>query len=252
MVPLSSPQLQVKQVSLQARVGLHDLLKDLSFAVEVGDRLAITGASGAGKSSLLRLLNRLSDPSSGEIFFEGTPLRTIPVLSLRQQIVFVPQESKLLGMTVREAIAYPLRLRRLPDPEIQHRMQHWLGRLHIPADWLDRTEPQLSVGQRQWVAIARALVVCPKILLLDEPTSALDVGRSAQLIDILFDLTQRTDVTVLMVNHDLDLAQQFSTRLIHLHHGKIMQDQPTARVDWPQLRDTITHLDLEDEQEWND
>ncbi|MEB3358245.1 MAG: ATP-binding cassette domain-containing protein [Synechococcales bacterium] len=248
----SSPQLQVKQVSLQTRVGLQHLLSDLSFAVERGDRLAITGASGAGKSSLLRLLNRLSEPSTGEILFEGMPLHRIPVLSLRRQIIFVPQESKLLGMTVGEAIAYPLRLRSLPDSEIQHRLQDWLTRFPIPTDWLNRTESQLSVGQRQWVAIARALVAQPKILLLDEPTSALDVGRSTQLIDILTDLTQHTDTTVLMVNHDLDLARQFGTRLIHLHQGKIVRDQPADQVDWPHLRDTITHLNLAEAQEWDE
>ena len=171
---MQTAQLQLKQVSLSAAVGSRYLLKDISFQAWTGDRIAIVGQTGAGKTSLLRLLNRLNEPTTGSIYLENQEYRQIPVIQLRQQITLVPQESKLLGMTVREALAYPLILRRLPSAEIQQRLGYWLEQLRIPSDWLGRTEVQLSAGQRQWCAIARALVIQPKILLLDEPTSTLD------------------------------------------------------------------------------
>jgi D-methionine transport system ATP-binding protein len=147
-------QLQLEQVSLFTSIGAQYLLKDISLEVFKGDRIAIVGPSGAGKTSLLRLLNRLSEPTAGSIYLENQAYRQIPVIQLRQQVTLVLQESKLLGMTVQEALKYPLILRDLPRSQIQQRLAYWMEQLHIPVDWLGKTELQLSVGQRQLVAIA--------------------------------------------------------------------------------------------------
>jgi D-methionine transport system ATP-binding protein len=248
---MPSPQLLLDRVSLNAALGAQPLLQDVSCKVAQGDRVAIVGASGAGKTSLLRLLNRLSETSQGQIFFEDQDIRQIPVISLRQQITLVSQESKLLGMTVRQALAYPLALRGMPKQTIQQRVNTWMEKLHIPQDWLDRTEVQLSVGQRQLVAIARGLIIQPKVLLLDEPTSALDAGRSHRLIEVLIQTAQTQQMTVLMVNHQLDLAEQFCTHILHLHQGRLVQDVAAAQMSWADLKQGLIAAEAQDADDWD-
>lgn len=244
-------QIQLKQVSLAASVGSHYLLKDISLAVFKGERIAIIGPSGAGKTSLLRLLNRLSEPTTGCIYLEAQKYSQIPVMALRQQVTLVPQESKLLGMSVQQALAYPLVLRGLPKAQIQQRLSYWIEQLHIPSEWLERTELQLSVGQRQLVAIARALVIQPNILLLDEPTSALDAGRAAHLLQVLTELASSNQTTILMVNHQLELAQLFCTRVIHLQHGQLIQDLPNSvELNWTKLRESLVQAEAQAAEEW--
>ncbi|MFB2835439.1 ATP-binding cassette domain-containing protein [Floridanema evergladense] len=248
--PDKIPQLKVSQVSLAATVGMGFLLQDISFEVLAGERVAIVGPSGAGKTSLLRLLNRLNEASSGKILLENQDIRQIPPTQLRQQVTLVLQEGKLLGMTVQEAISYPLLLRGFSATQVKERLFYWLERLHIPEDWQNRTEIQLSAGQRQLVAIARALVIQPKILLLDEPTSALDSGRASHLIQILTQIPQEFGTTILMVNHQLELAQQFSTKVLHLQQGKLVDFIASERLDWKQLRQTFIDLERREAEEW--
>ena len=241
---MSAAQLRLEQVSLSTCVGSQGigtpLLTNISFEVFKGSRIAIIGPSGAGKTSLLRVLNRLSEPTSGSIYLENQEYRQIPVIQLRQQVTLVLQESKLLGMTVYEALKYPLVLRNLPRSQIQQRLSYTTTQLHIPLEWLEKTELQLSVGQRQLVAIARALMIQPKILLLDEPTSALDAGRASYLIEILTELATNSQTTILMVNHQLELAQQFCTRVLYLQESKLILDAPnSSQLDWQKLRDLL-------------
>ena len=243
-------QMRLEQVSLAASVGSHYLLSDISFDVFEGDRIGIVGPSGSGKTSLLRLLNRLSEPTQGQIFFEARAIQQIPVIQLRQQVTLVPQESKLLGMTVQEALTYPLMLRGIPRSTIQQRLSDWIERLRLPLDWLERTEAQLSSGQRQWVAIARALVIQPKVLLLDEPTSALDVGRGSHLLKVLTELAQGGQMTILMANHQLELAEQFCTRVLYLHNGTLAQDTPASQTNWTILRERLVQAEAQEAQEW--
>ncbi|NDJ18223.1 ATP-binding cassette domain-containing protein [Myxacorys almedinensis A] len=223
------------------------MLRSLSFNVSKGERIAIVGASGSGKTSLLKLLNRLSDPTQGLLYFEGKPFSQIPAISLRQQIILVSQEPKLLGMTVQQAIEYPLKLRGLPQREVEQRVNEGIERLQIPRDWLERTELQMSVGERQWVAIARAFVCQPAILALDEPTASLDARRQDQLLKLLSDLPQ----TVLVATHNLDFAAQCCLRVLHLHRGELIHNEASDRVDWQELRDAIAHVEAEESAEWD-
>jgi len=244
------PQLRVEGVSLAASLGSQYLLRDISFEVLAGSRLCIIGPSGAGKTSLLRLLNRLNEPTSGAIYLENQNIREIPVIELRRNVVLLLQEPKLLGMTVREALAYPLTLQQLPQRQIQERLEAYRELLHIPADWLERTEVQLSVGQRQLVVIARALLIQPKILLLDEPTSALDAGIAAYVLSVLADLADKDKMSVLMVNHQLDMAERFCTRVLYLQEGQLLQNVSTDQIDWKQLRETLVQAEAQTAQEW--
>ena len=243
-------QLYLDQVSLTTPVSSHYLLKDISFAVEKGAMVAVVGSSGAGKTSLLRLLNRLSSPTYGYIYLDDQEYGKIPVTQLRKEVTLVLQESKLLGMSVAEAIAYPLKLRGLKQPEIQGRCEYWIQQLNIPESWLSRSELQLSMGQKQLVAIARGCVIQPKILLLDEPTSALDIGNANRVIQVLATLAE-SEVTVIMVNHQIDLAQQFCTNLLHLEQGELIEDSPSSKVDWGKLRHRIIQAQAQETEEWS-
>jgi len=245
-------QLRLEQVNLYAKTHQkqgYPILEDISFEVKAGDRVAIVGSIASGKTSLLRLLNRLSEPSSGKIYLENQEYSQIPVLKLRSQITLVPQEPKLLGMTVREALTYPLVLRGVPKQVIQQRLTESLDQLHIDSDLLGRTEVQLSLGQRQIVALARALMIQPQILLLDEPTSALDAGRATHLLTVLTDLSLKP-TTIFMVNHQLNLAQTFCTRLLHLQQGRLIQNSTSADVDFLKLHDLLIQAQVQAEQEW--
>ena len=244
-------QLQLEGVSVRAPLGVSYLLENITLAVATGERVAVVGPSGAGKTTLLRLLNRLSAPTSGSIYWEGREYGQIPALELRRQVVLVLQESKLLGMTVAEAIAYPLRLRGLKPLEIEQRLNDAMEQLHLPKEWRERTELQLSAGQRQLVAIARALAIQPQILLLDEPTSALDAGRAAQVLQVLA-MPAFQQATVLMVNHQLDLAEQFCGRVLHLQGGRLVGDAGVSQIDWGELRSSLIQAEAQQAEEWKE
>jgi D-methionine transport system ATP-binding protein len=154
-------------------------------------------------------------------------------------------------MSVREAIAYPLKLRGMADSDIKQRLAAGLEKLRIPDQWLDRTEPQLSVGQRQLVALCRAWVIQSQILLLDEPTSALDVGRSCHVLEVFKELTQTGQTMILMVNHQLELAQEYSSRVLYLETGSLIQDVPATKMDWNNLRQRLKIAEAKAADEWN-
>ncbi|MBD1903227.1 ATP-binding cassette domain-containing protein [Trichocoleus sp. DQ-A3] len=242
--------LRLERVSLAAPVGSQYLLKEISFEVFPGDRLCLIGPSGAGKTSLLRLLNRLLEPTAGTIYLENQDYRKLPVIPLRRQVMLVSQEPKLLGMTVRDALAYPLVLQGATKQVIQQQLLTWSEQLHIPEDWLGRTEVQLSQGQRQLIGIARALVVQPKILLLDEPTSALDAGRAAYVLQVLTQVCNEGKTTVVMVNHQLDLAQIFCNRVLYLQDGQLLEDVSATQLDWANLRDRFIQAEAQAAQDW--
>jgi D-methionine transport system ATP-binding protein len=148
-------------------------------------------------------------------------------------------------------LAYPLILRELPKQTIQERVNYWVEQLQIPNDWLERTELQLSTGQRQLVAIARALVIQPQILLLDEPTSNLDIGRATHLMQVLIKLNQTHQTTILMINNQIDLTQVFCTRLLNLEQGSLLFNQTACNIDWVNLRERLLHAETQISEEWS-
>jgi D-methionine transport system ATP-binding protein len=247
MMDHSTTILQVSQVSYQTSVTQQTILDHISFEVNRGDRLGIIGVSGSGKTTLLRLLNRLTDPTSGKILLNNKPINNYPVTHLRQQILLVPQEPKLLGMTVQDALIYPLKLQQVSPSEIKQRVIEYCELFSIPDDWLERNELQLSVGQRQWVTLVRGVILKPTILLLDEPTSALDMGLANQLLEKLTILCKDQNLTVIMINHQLSWLRQFANKIIHLQSGKIMQNSDINSINWEKLQEQlITHRQEED------
>ena len=180
------------------------LFEDLSWRLDAGRHATIEGPSGSGKTSFIRLLSGLISPTSGTIAWQGQPYST----HLRQNMVYVAQTPKLLGMTVAEAIAYPLKLRLIPESQIQTRVREITDRLEIPTSWLTQTELQLSQGSQQWVHLARALVIAPIVLLLDEPTAALDEPQRHCLMNTLQSLPH---TTCAIASHDVDWASMLTS-----------------------------------------
>lgn len=243
-------QWQLEQVSLRPPIGSHLLLQSVSCELTAGDRCALIGATGAGKTLVLRLLNRLLDPSQGKIFFQGRDLRQISIAQLRQTVTLVLPDPRLLGMTVRETIAYPLTFRHLSSTVIQQRVTDWIDRLQIPSDWLNKTEVQLTLNQRQWISIARACACEPAVLLLDEPFGALDGDRRPQLLDILQDAAlSRT--TIVIATHHVELVRSWAQRVWCLHQGKLLWQESSDRLDWESAEDSIAQAEADVATEWD-
>ena len=233
--------LEAKQVSLADTFGFTEILKDISVQIKKRDRAAIIGTSGSGKTSFLRLLNRLNEPTQGSLYFQGISYQDLSVFSLRQQIVLVPQEPKLLGFTVKEALAYPLTLQQVSPTEIKRRITSYCEQLQIPESWFAKGELELSLGQRQLVTIARGLIMQPEILLLDEPTSALDLGTATNVIKFL----NQQNLTILMVNHQLDIAEQCSDRVLFFQAGQLTKDIPNSNLNWQALKQEMIETEPE-------
>lgn len=255
---MNPPLLQLTQVNLAASIGADYILKDISLTINQGEKIAIVGASGSGKTSLLRLLNRLVSPREGKIYFLGKLDQEHNIINLRRQIMLVPQEPKLLGMTGKESLSYPLQLQQLSPPKISDRILKWCDTLKIPSAWLERHELQLSLGQRQLITIARALMVEPKILLLDEPTSALDINLSNNLLEVLDRLNTTYQMTILMVNHQLEIVKKFSdsatltspNRILYLNSGQLLQDIPATPENWQQIVSLLLQEIQQSDREW--
>lgn len=173
---------------------------------------AVVGPSGSGKSSLLRLLNRLADPDSGRVLYRGSPITELDVLALRREVMLVPQLPALIPGTVAENLAYAARIAR--HERIDSRRA--LTDAGLEPGYLDRDAGKLSVGERQRVMLARALAVEPSVLLLDEPTSALDAAATATVERALSRLRRRGDLSLVVVTHDPMQAERLTDASISI------------------------------------
>lgn len=184
----------------------------------IGDgATALLGPSGSGKSSLLRLLNRLSDPDSGTIRFEGEDVRALDVLELRRRAVLVPQLPAPLPGTVADNVRY--------GPSLCDRdadVQRCLARAGLNTAYADRDAAELSVGEQQRVMLARALALDPEVLLLDEPTSALDEAARDGVERTLAELA-RAGVAMVLVTHDRGQAERIASEVIELREGRVVE-----------------------------
>jgi D-methionine transport system ATP-binding protein len=242
--------LQLDRVSYTPPNFTRPLLTDISFGLAAGECITLTGITGAGKSTLLRLLNRLSEPTTGQIFFDGQDYRSILPPILRQRVMLVSQEPKLLGMKVREALTYPLTLQSLSTDEIRQRVVTISEELEIPTEWFDKTELQLSAGQKQIVSIARGLITQPQILLLDEPIANLDFTTAERILTRITNMTRSRQMGVIIVNHQLELAARFSDRLLYLQDGKLLLDQASRLVNWADLQQQLHTATSQSIAEW--
>jgi D-methionine transport system ATP-binding protein len=251
--------LQLKSIDYTPPNFARPLLTDISFSLAAGECITLTGITGAGKSTLLRLLNRLSEPTSGQILLNGEDYRSrsvsgresISPMMLRQRVMLVSQTPQLLGMNVREALAYPLQLQSLGAEEIKQRILTVTEQFEIPTDWFDRNHLQLSVGQKQLVSIARGVITQPQVLLLDEPIASLDAITAERILTTINTICRSQNIGMIVVNHQLELAARYSDRLLYLHDGKLLIDQLTRSVDWQNLQQQIRESEDRSISEWD-
>ena len=228
----SVPQSIVRVVRLSRQVpngdGLLTILHDVSFAVEAGEAVAITGVSGSGKSTLLGLIAGLDVPSAGEVWIDGVSLFTLDEdarAALRgQKLGFVFQSFQLLPMlTALENVMLPLELAGRSDA--RRTAQSVLERVGLDSR-MHHYPSRLSGGEQQRVAIARAFAGRPQLLLADEPTGSLDAASGERIADLLFELNRENRTTLLLVTHDAALSQRCGRR-IELRAGALADaDRP--------------------------
>ena len=216
--------------------GYHKTLvvKDIFFTIKKGDFLGIIGPNGSGKSTLLRLMSRALSPSSGSIAFEGKDIGQMPLKEFCRKVAFVLQDTLInFSFSVEEIVLMGRipHLRRMQfetksDFSITHHALSLTDTLYIKEKAID----ELSAGERQRVIIAKALAQEPMLLFLDEPTTHLDIGHQVQILDLLKKLNRETNLTIVMVLHDLNLASEYCNRLILLNEGKIFKDDFPEKV----------------------
>ncbi len=223
----------------QKRPRVQQILQPLDLAIKAGDRIALVGPPGSGKTSLLRLLNRLAPPSQGTIDWLGDLVGTTS--DLRRRILMVPAVPQFFGQTVRQSLTYPLALRGLP-PEKQTQA---ILNADLPKDWLDRPASFLSQGQQQRVALLRAFLCEPQVLLLDEPMSHGDVVQGDWVAK---QLGNRSQITVVIASGQLDWVRGNVDRVVHLDGGKLQTDSIASAFDWQQLKTAFKEMPSD---EWN-
>jgi len=212
---------------LGRRVGEKWIVNDVSLSVQRGELLGLVGASGSGKSSLLRLLNRLDEPTSGTVFLEQQDYRQIPPRELRRRIGMVTQRPFLFPGDISSNLRFgPLqRGETLADDEIAALLE----RVGL-AGFAGRNVANLSGGEQQRVSLARALANGPEILLLDEPTSALDEQAKMGVEELIRKLVSANGYTFVLVTHDRDQARRLCDRVALIEAGRLVQQGTAAEV----------------------
>lgn len=214
------PRFQVQNLSL-TRNG-RAVLRDVTMEVAAGEIVCLLGPSGSGKSSLLRCLNRLTEPPAQTVFLEGQDITTIDVLALRRRLGMVFQKPALFPGTVADNVAYGPGLdgRFLTEEEIAA----LLALADLPAAYAERSIGELSGGEAQRAAIARALANEPDSLLLDEPTSALDPAARRHVRETICKLRQELGLTVIWVTHYMEEVMEVADRVYLLLDGRIADE----------------------------
>ena len=192
-------------------------MDDVSVQVRAGEVLAVVGPSGSGKSSFLRLLNRLDEPTSGTVFYEDIDYRQIPPRELRRKIGMVTQRPFLFPGSVFQNVSFgPLQR---GEEFSEARAEELLTRVGL-GGYGSRDTANLSGGEAQRVSLARALANSPTVLLLDEPTSALDEQAKAEVESLIQDIIRETHLTCIMVTHDTAQAARIASRVMMLEKGR--------------------------------
>ena len=206
--------------------GLH-AVKDVSLKVNKGDIFGIIGLSGAGKSSLIRLINRLEEPTSGKIFINGENVLEFnkkQLLERRKKIGMIFQHFNLLSSrTVEENVAFALEIANWNKNEIKERVAMLLDIVGL-SDKAKYYPSQLSGGQKQRVSIARALANNPDILLSDEATSALDPKTTKSILELIKEIQQKFSLTVVMITHQMEVVKEVCNRVAIMSDGRIVEE----------------------------
>ena len=225
-----------------------EVLRGINETIAKGEKVVVVGPSGSGKSTFLRCLNRLEEPSGGEIWFEGTNIcdPKCNINRLRQKMGMVFQQFNLFAhLSVKENISLaPTKLKIMTPAEADEKAMQLLNRIGL-AEKANAYPSQLSGGQQQRIAIVRALAMNPDVMLFDEPTSALDPEMVGEVLDLMIQLAEE-GMTMVVVTHEMGFAREVGTRVLFMDEGQILeQNTPKeffANPQNPRTRDFLSKI----------
>ena len=217
----------LKVVDLQKKFHKLEVLKGISTTFHENEVVSIIGPSGGGKSTFLRCLNLLEQPTSGQILFDGTDICTIKGKAIdhcRQRMGMVFQQFNLFNNmdVMHNLTAAPVRIKGMSQSDAQEKALELLAKVGL-ADRADAYPSQLSGGQKQRIAIVRALCMDPEVMLFDEPTSALDPEMVGEVLDVMKELAQ-DGMTMVVVTHEMGFAREVGSRVLFMDEGVIMEE----------------------------
>ena len=236
----------IKIKNLKKSYGKLEVLKGISTEIKEGEVISIIGPSGSGKSTFLRCINRLEEPTSGEIKINNKNIleRKVDINKIREEVGMVFQHFNLYPhKTVLENITLgPIRLKKMPKAEAEKLAIELLEKVGL-ADKKDVYPNKLSGGQKQRVAIARALAMNPKVILFDEPTSALDPEMIGEVLEVMRELAN-AGMTMIVVTHEMGFARNVANRVFFMDEGYILEDaKPQDLFDNPKTERAREFLD---------
>ena len=220
---------------LQKQFGTHDVLRDINLSVEKGEVLSIIGASGSGKSTMLRCINLLETPTGGRVLYRGQDVTTLDLSRYRAKVGMVFQSFNLFNnmSALNNCIAGQVSALRRSRKEAEEIAMEYLMKVGM-APYINARPSQLSGGQKQRVAIARALAMQPEVLLFGEPTSALDPQMVGEVLDVMRRLAEE-GLTMIVVTHEMAFARDVSTDVVYMSDGVICeQGKPHELFENPQ------------------
>ncbi|MFC7058636.1 ABC transporter ATP-binding protein [Halovenus salina] len=222
---------------LRRQVGTVKAVDGVSFDVHRGEAFGLVGESGCGKSTTALSILQLEEPTGGEVLFDGEPISDLGKRELRQyrrqvQLVLQDPESAFNDrMTIAETVAEPLRVHGMTDSERRREVvEDTLARVGLGDEDPDSYPHEFSGGEKQRIAIARALVLNPDLIIADEPVSALDGRTKSDVLGLLKELQTEFDLSVLLISHDIDVVRQFCDRVAVMYLGSLVESGPTAEV----------------------
>ena len=221
-----------------------DILKDVNLRIEDGEFMVLVGPSGSGKTTMLKMINRLLEPTDGNIYMDGKRIKDYDERELRLSTGYVLQAIALFpNLTVAENIALIPEMKGLDKERVASKTVELLEKVGLPAsDYADRKPHELSGGEQQRIGIVRAIIAEPKILLMDEPFSALDAISRKQLQALTKELHKEFGMTTIFVTHDTDEALKLGDRIAVLQEGEIVQVADSETILAQPVNDFVTDL----------
>lgn len=219
-------------------------LDNLTFEIEAGEFFILVGKSGSGKTTTLKMINRLIEPSQGMIYRHNQAIKDLDLRSLRLDTGYVLQQGALFpNLTVEENIELIPEMKKWPKAKRQQAVQDLMTKVGLaPEKYKDRYPSQLSGGEQQRVGILRAIISQPQLLLMDEPFSALDPLSKTQLQDLIKQLHQELGLTIVFVTHDMQEALKLGDRICFMQEGQILQIADPATILAEPANETVAQF----------
>lgn len=210
--------------NLKKEFGKNKVIRGIDFELEAGENVVVLGPSGSGKSTFLRCINRMEEPTSGEIYFKDTLITDKNIQRMRQEIGMVFQHFNLINnLTVMQNLMLaPVTLKLMKKDEAEKKARSLLRHIDL-LEKADSFPASLSGGQKQRIAIIRAMMMDPKVLLFDEPTSALDPESIGDVLSLIREVAN-AGMTVMIVTHEMGFAREIASRVIFIDEGKIIEE----------------------------